>query len=174
MNQAHCLIVGRTLSGKSTAGKLLVRDYRNKGIYSIVLDPLNDPGWHEAGAELVTTDRHYFKDIVNQSERCALFIDEGGEMIGRYNEEMFFLATRARHFGHRSHFITQRAAQLSPTVRDQCSMLYAFSLSFNDCKVLANEWSKQELMKAAELPPGKCLKCPKHGKAEIITIFKGE
>lgn len=167
---AHVLIAGRSLSGKTTLARHLAQGYRNKGIKNIVLDPLGDPKWAEV-ADYVTTNPVEFRSVVSQSQSCCIFVDESGEVIGRYNSEFFFLATRARHAGHRSHFITQRPAQLSPTIRDQCSKMYLFGCGFNDSKVLADEWGKMELKEAHSLDQGEFFDVPRFGTVERKRIF---
>ena len=100
---AHVLIAGITESGKTTLARELVAHYRRAEIASLVLDPLGDPRWN---AEYQTTDEAAFLVTAKNSWQCALFIDESGEMVGRYKDSMFWLATQARHRAHRSHFIT--------------------------------------------------------------------
>ena len=91
----------------------------------MVLDPILDK-W---AADVLTADPEYFMELAMhpETECCALFIDESGEMIGQYNTEMFTLATRSRHKGHNTHLITQRANSLNPTVRTQCAYLFLFN-----------------------------------------------
>lgn len=72
-------------------------------------------------------------------------------MVGRYNEQMFWLATRARHNGHQSHFITQRIVQLNRTCRDQCTHMFCFRVSTLDAKSLAIDWSNDSLLEVASL-----------------------
>lgn len=146
---AHCGIVGQTLSGKSTLAMKLAEDYRKRGIDVLTLDPIGDPAWHNVST-YCTHNAAEFLEVVKQSRRCALMVDESGETVGRYNQEMFFLATRARHLGHRSHFITQRPQQINKTVRDQWSTMFLFAPSIDDCKVFANEWGKPELKNAVD------------------------
>lgn len=143
----HVLIAGMTESGKTRVAKKICSDYRRRGIKTIVLDPLHD-NWQ---ADLQTTDAAEFLDVVRRSRSCGVFIDESGEMIGRYNDEMFWLATRARHFGHNCHFIVQRPAQLSKTVRDQTKKLFLFNVSLDDAKIMANDWNKPALREAHTL-----------------------
>lgn len=163
----HVLIVGTTGSGKTTLATQLVRSYAARGVHSIVLDPMMDRRWR-AGTKWVTDDPATFQKWVGESRRCMVFIDESGEMVGQYRSEMFWLATRARHLGHLSHFLTQRPAQLSRTVRGQCSTLYAFAMSIPDAKSLADEWgrtpeARTALLEAGELQPGEFLKVPRFG-----------
>jgi hypothetical protein len=140
-----------TLSGKSTLGKRLVKEYRAQKIKTGVLDALGDPEWH---ADFQTSDPDEFLRMVWQSRQCAFFIDEAGEAVGHYNGAMRSTATRGRHWGHRFHYMSQRGAQIDRTVRDQCSSLFLFTTALEDCKIHANEWNKPELRTAHTLPQG--------------------
>lgn len=144
----HVLIVGITESGKTTLAQMLCRSYRKRGFRTIVLDPLRDPRWE---ADYSTTWGSEFLEAARLNRKCALFIDESGETIGRYNPEMLWLATRSRHYGHKSHFITQRAVQLNKTARDQCTTLFLFRVSMDDAKSLSNEFADDALKSATQL-----------------------
>lgn len=162
----HVLIAGITGCGKTTYGVDLVRVYKEKlGMESIVLDPIGDARWKQNGAALVFEDADKFVKAVNKSQNCMLFIDESGEMIGQYNKEMFFLATRARHMGHISHFMVQRPAQVSPTIRDQCTTLILFCVSSKDSKVMADEFPKaaNEILSAPAFDKGQYVVASKFG-----------
>lgn len=137
-----------TESGKTTLAKQLCWSYKRNKIKTIVLDPLLTPDWN---SDFQTVDKYEFLNIVKRSRQCAIFIDESGEMIGKYNDEMHWLATRGRHFGHNCHFIVQRIVQLNKTVRDQCAHLFCFSVSITDAKLLADDWGKLELRDANTL-----------------------
>lgn len=144
----HVLILGMTESGKTTLAKAMANQYKANGTPVIVCDPLHDPGWN---ADFVTGDAREFLAVAERNKSCALFLDESGETVGRYNDEMFWLATRARHYGHKSHFVTQRGMQLGKIVRDQCRHLFCFCVSFDDAKLLANEYNKPQLKEAHTL-----------------------
>lgn len=148
---AHILILGMTLSGKTTLAKKLAPVYRARGIKVGVLDPLGDPEWE---ADFRTTDPDDFLRAFWASRQCAWFVDESGDAVGKYDEAMIKTATRGRHWGHRMHYITQRGAQLSRTVRDQCSSLFLFTTSLDDSKIHANEWNKPQIKSAHTLRQG--------------------
>ena len=156
----HSLIVGQTGTGKTTLACRLVAEYARRGIHSVVLDPILDGRWP---TRWLTADPEEFTSWAATSRSCALWIDESGETIGQYHRELFWAATRARHLGHLSHFLTQRPAQLSPTVRNQCSRLYCFGLqSLNDCKSVAQDWgrtpeSQAAIFQLAAYPAGRFL-----------------
>lgn len=148
---AHVLILGMTLSGKTSVAKQLAQVYRAQGVKVGVLDPLGDPSWQ---ADYQTSDPDAFLRAFWDSRGCAWFIDESGDAVGKYDEAMQRTATRGRHWGHRVHYLTQRGAQLSRTVRDQCSTLFLFCTSLKDAKLHAEEWNKEELATAHTLQQG--------------------
>lgn len=153
---AHVLTVGTTLCGKTTLNKRLAHALKAQGIGILVLDELKDPEWH---ADFQTSDPDEFLRVVWDSEQCACFIDEAGDAVGRYNDAMRKTATRGRHFGHRFFYITQRSADLGKTVRDQCTTLYLFRSSLDDCKLHAKEWTYPDLVLGSQLGQGEYLTC---------------
>jgi len=164
----HAIILGMTESGKTTLAKRLATQYKKNDIGVIVCDPLNDPGWD---ADYQTTDSVEFLRVVRGSRSCAVFIDESGEVVGKYNDDMFWLATRGRHYGHNCHFITQRGAQLAKTVRDQAGRLYLFNCSLDDAKILSNEWNRPELKEANTLRQGEFFSVSRFGPIEKHKLF---
>ena len=164
---AHVLIAGMTMSGKTTLATRLAHQYKVRGVEPIILDPMRDPRWP---SEYLFTDSRQFLELCAKSTHCALFLDESGDTIGRYNDEMFWLATKARHYGHRSHFICQRPSQLSPTVRTQCSYMYLFNVGISDAKILADEWGKPELREANTLGRGEYFAVERFGPLQRSKI----
>lgn len=160
---AHSLIVGMTESGKSTLGKKLSQLQRAAGFGIIVLDPMNDPGWD---ADYRSGDPGEFLARVWDSERCHVFVDEAGDAIGRYDATMQQLATKGRHWGHSCYFLTQRAAQLAFTVRAQCRHVFVFTSAKEDCKILAAEFNKPELLEANSLAQGEFIHAQRYGNIE--------
>jgi hypothetical protein len=148
---AHVLLLGMTLSGKTHKAKALSHDYKNAGVGVLVLDPLRDPGW---SADFITDDPDEFLNVYWNSRGCMAFMDEGGESVGRYDVTMQKTATRGRHWGHTNHYIAQRATQLAPLVRDQCTRLFLFCSSTKDGEVLAREWNRPELEGCSQLKQG--------------------
>lgn len=167
----HVLIIGMTESGKTTLAKSMCAHYKAHGIATCVLDPLADPEWN---SDFQTTDKAEFLDRVKKSRQCALFIDESGEMVGRYDAEMFWCATQARHWGHRTHFITQRAAQLSPTVRHQCTKLFVFRVGVKDAETLAEEFGQDSVLEAGRLPQFEFLAVSRFGNTERLRLEIGK
>jgi len=142
-----------TLSGKTNLAKRLASEYKRQGVPVVVLDPLNDPEW---ACDFLTRDADQFMNVARGSRQCALFIDETGDALGKFDTSRDWLATRARHYGHKSHFITQRPAQMSRTVWTQCTELFLFNISEYDAKLLANEFNQPDLKRADSLGPYEC------------------
>jgi hypothetical protein len=143
-----------TESGKSTLAKRLSADAKKRGIGVIVLDPINDPDWH---ADFKTENPDEFLEILWKSQNCAVFIDEAGDSVGRYDTAMIQTATKGRHWGHNVHFISQRHAQLSVTVRDQCRYIGLFRCALDDAKIHARQWAEPGLLEAHNLGQGEFL-----------------
>lgn len=142
--------------------------YRKNGVETIVLDPMNDPEW---AASFKTTDPDKFLTMVWDSRQCAVFIDEAGKAIGRFNNVMNELATQGRHWGHNVHFITQGGTQLAPIIRNQCSQLFIFTTAKTDCKVHANEWNASELENASLLKVGEYYHATRYGECTKHSLF---
>lgn len=139
---AHILILGQTLSGKSTLAKRLAQSYKNQGIAVLVHDPVGDPEWQ---ADYRSANAEEFFKIYNDSRRCAVFFDEAGETCEEFRHEITKTATRGRHRGHRNHYIAQRGTLILRTVRDQCSGLFLFNTGLEDCKVHSAEWNAPDI-----------------------------
>lgn len=139
---AHILILGQTLSGKTTLAKRLAQSYKDKGIAVLVHDPVNDPEWP---ADYRTAKADEFFKVYNESRRCAVFFDEAGDTCDEFKTEITKTATRGRHRGHRNHYIAQRGTMILRTIRDQCSTLFLFNSGLEDCKIHAAEWNAPEI-----------------------------
>lgn len=166
----HTLILGMTESGKTTLGKRLSGGYGAHRIPRIVLDPLCDPGWQ---ADYQTSAPEDFLSVLWRSQSCAVFIDEAGDSVGRYDVAMQQCATRARHWGHNVHFLCQRATQVAVIVRDQCSHLFLFRVSAKDADILAAEWSAPDLAMASSLERGEFIHVSRFGACERGRVFNG-
>ena len=138
----HALILGQTLSGKSTLAKRLAAGYRQQGVGVIVHDPVNDPEWD---CDFRSSDFGEVLRVYKESRRCAVFFDEAGDTCSDYAHQITRTATRGRHLGHRNHYIAQRGTLILRTIRDQCSTLFLFSSGLEDCKIHAAEWNAPEI-----------------------------
>lgn len=144
----HSLICGMTTSGKSAIAKLLADRWRKAGMTIAVLDPMRSPDWR---ADFLTPDPERFLLYAKSRTNCALFVDEGAAVLERaadYN----WLTTRARHWGHEAHIISQRPQDLTPQIRGNCESLWLFRIDPSACKLLAAEWGEPDLIQAAKNP----------------------
>ncbi len=173
----HTLIVGITESGKTTLAKKLSKKFVSEGFNVIVLTSVFDE-W-PVGV-IVYDDQEKFLKAFWASKRCVVFIDEGGETIGRFNKSMEQTATKGRHYGHTCFFMGQRATLINATVRGQCSQLFCFSQGSKDAELLAEEWNQPELKEAPLLRRGECFVVRRFGEngkryiAKLDAFKEGE
>jgi len=166
---AHSLILGMTESGKTTLAKKLAAHYKANGIGVLVLDPLSDPEWQ---ADYKTSNPDDFLRVFWESRQCAVFIDEAGESVGRFDDAMIRTATKGRHWGHACHYISQRGAMLSKTVRGQCRHLFMFCMALDDGKEMAKEYNCPELMQCVNLEQGGYYHIARFGTLTRSNIFQ--
>lgn len=144
-----------TESGKTTLARKLAQMYKDKKIPVLVLDPYKSKRW---GADYVTDCPSVFVQVVKRSMKCALFVDEVGHFIDEgFVSDLRWIATNSRHYGHNAHFISQRATQIPPTIRNQCSNLFLFKQSYSDTKQLSQDFASDDLLTAHELKKGQYL-----------------
>ena len=153
-----------TESGKTTLAKAIAKaqiDSKERGV--IVLDPLGSK-W---ACDYQTQSATEFLRAVWANVDCDVFIDEAGSAIGHYNRLMEELATQGRHYavrngvyggGHNCYFICQRAKMISPTVRTQCRVLFAFHQAREDAEILAREYGYEVLLSCPDLAQGEYFK----------------
>jgi len=170
----HSLITGITGTGKSTFGKILACQYKQAGKNVLVLDPFykdgdtTNAGWD---CDFITADPQQFLQIVFANKNCVIFIDESGQVIGRWGGVMNNIATQGRHNGHKIYFITQRPKQIDINSRTQCTRLFTFRLSLDDAKMLAREFADPLLENACELNIGEFICYTGIGKTTVSRIF---
>jgi len=142
-----------TESGKTTLARERIAPlYRVKKVPVLVLDPYRSKKWK---ADFITDSPAQFVEVVKGSRSCALFVDEAGNFIDEgYVSELRWLATNSRHYGHNCHFISQRAVQIPPTIRGQCSNLFLFRQSFSDARELSKDFVSDDILTANELKRG--------------------
>lgn len=166
---SHCLIIGQTESGKSTLARKLAVEYGSRGIPSLIYDPIGEDAWKHLGE--THSDMEGYIAKAKSVQRHALFIDEAAIAYQENGRKMDILATTIRQWGHRSHFICQRFVGISPTMRNQCTFLYAFNISVKDGKDLADDWNEPQLMECHKLRKGEYIALRRLGKPEHRAVF---
>lgn len=147
--EAHILVAGQTLSGKSFLAKTLARQYKKKGVKIAVLDPLAEPDWE---ADFQTTNQAELLEYLKKNRKHFVVIDEGGQSIGRYNKAMEWVTTTSRHWGHRCAIVTHSPKQIPTTIRSQCTTVYLFRVTPPNSKVMFEEYGAEEFKEAHTLP----------------------
>lgn len=168
----HILITGQTESGKSTTAKRLIKDvYLPAGRNVFVLDCMGDPFFLEH-ADFCTDSPADFLRVLKTNPNAAVFIDEGGETIGRYNTAMEKLATQYRQLGHNCHFISQAPVQMPYVIRRQCTGIFLFASCHEDALRLSKDFNCPELTKAPALAQGQYLFKTRFGPLVEGNIFE--
>lgn len=149
----HTLITGTTGSGKSSLAKMIAKGLQKRGHNCLVLDPMQSLDWGsqsvsaKSNTTIIYKDSATFLSTVKESKDAFIFVDEAGTEIGRYNNEMDWLATTGRHFGHQSTFICHRVTQLSPVLRSNCSKCYLFATDQKSMEVMSLEFNQKSIEK---------------------------
>lgn len=136
----HGALIGMTGSGKTFLGKLMAEAYIRAGRFVLVFDPIgNDWPGH-----FVTDNIGLLVEEAKNQKCCAIFVDESSDCSKHPDFEWIF--TKARNWGHESHFISQRHTQVPPIIREQVERLYLFRVS----KKSANSWAEEFAMPEIE------------------------
>jgi hypothetical protein len=162
-----------TESGKTSLAKVIAGHIKSSGYPVIVLDPLNDPGWP---CDWQTDDPEEFLAVVKSNTGLLCIVDEAGESMGysSYDKQRHWMATRARHYGHTSLFLAQRAQMVARTVRDQCGVAYLFRMGVDDGKILASDFGYQELKEINKLSQFEYFKVGRFTGIEKYRIDVGQ
>lgn len=147
---AHVLVVGCTMSGKSTYAKWVCAGLKKKGIRTLVCNPYFDPEWD---CETQFHNAHDLLQVARAEKSCAIFLEEAGDTLKR---ELCFnwFTCRARHWGHKVWVITQRLQDLNPALRNNCTEAVVFASRQDDCDTLASEYREPLLRDVEKFPKG--------------------
>lgn len=144
------IIVGISGCGKTLIAMRIAEHFFRCGRPVVVFDPFIKPGkWK---ADFVTDSIEVLYNISQHpdNKEMVFVIDEAGEFFARdrkYNR----IATLTRQKGHDVYFVAQRALQLQPAVRSNCSEMYVFRQSLPDAKTLAEETACDKLLECKDL-----------------------
>lgn len=165
----HSLIVGVTLSGKTTLAKMIAKGLKDRGHKIAILDPMKDREWIEI-ADFSTHNPDAFLAYAKRTKSHFLFVDESGTAIGRYNRAMDWLTTTGRHLGHSVTLICHRTTNLAPTIRDNCTTVYVFAVSEEDSIALAKAYREPSLRNVAKFRQGQFYKVGQFCETQIGVI----
>lgn len=165
----HTLIVGKTMSGKTTLAKKLVNGASSEGVPLLVLTPFaEDATWQ---ADFVTDDPEKFLKMVFNTTRCQVVIDEAGETIGQFDKSMNKIATRGRHYGHQAFFIAQRPTMINVNTRTQCTNCFCFMQWGTESKELVKDFADALFVEAPNLKQGECIAKVGYKPAFKLNVF---
>lgn len=147
----RALVLGRSDYGKSFLVKIFLRDAKERGVPTGVLDILAEDDWD---VDFQTDDPEHFLAVFWDSEGAVWAVDEGGEVAGRASESMKWTATRGKHNGHSVYYLAHRLNVLDTTLRAQCTSIFLFASSGKDARDLADEFGDDRLAQASSLDIG--------------------
>ena len=148
----HRAIIGQTGSGKTFAAQQTARAYRAAGIGSLVLHKPREP-WPAECVSWQTADPARFLRMFWASRQCAAFMELADADVDKFDERFHRCFTQGRHEGHRCFYISQRAGQVHPNIRENCESLCLFSVGMKAAKLWAEEFNDPELLGAVQLQP---------------------
>ena len=139
----HRLIVGKTLSGKTTLAQILAYKHHRRGEAVFILDAQESPNWF-CDRQFGRGEFHQFINFLLDSgahSGGAAFIDEAGlEEADLRRIQNNRLIIDARHRGVALYFIAHGIKQMPPIIRRNVTTLYAFQLSPDDATEAARTW----------------------------------
>lgn len=133
-----------------------------------------DPFGYDWNADWTTDDIDEFVKVARDNEGCLLVVDEAGEAIGNTMpfkvRHRLWLATGARHKGHASIFIAQRAPMLSPSIVRNCEIAWIFRQHRDDLKELTRTFTNDGIMEATKLDRYQCIFADNFGHWRFLDL----
>lgn len=154
---AHKLVVGQTLSGKSTLVKAMAAEAIKRGIVLVVYDPTLSPEWP---TEFVTDDEETFYEMLRavhaEGSQALCVVDEADTLLSMSHRHNWWMFQRGRHFAFEFVAITQRPQLVAPSIRSNAPELFIFQTGKNDAAFLGEDYGV-DLSAAPELVQGSFL-----------------
>lgn len=170
----HGAYLGMTTSGKTFAAQQEALDFHWQGIGLLILHKPRERWPLPAGPKIWQTDNpdDYLR-MFWASRGCACFMELADADVEAADTRFHRCFTQGRHEGHRCYFLSQRAAQVHPNIRENCVSLHLFAVSSRAAKLWAEEFADDALLGAAEINPQDHLfyHIPARGtKARLVTL----
>ncbi len=73
--------------------------------------------------------------------------------VDKWDARFHLCFTQGRHEGHRCFYISQRAGQVHPNIRENCESLCLFAVGMKAAKLWAEEFNDPALLGAVQLLP---------------------
>ncbi|MBW7895160.1 MAG: hypothetical protein H3C27_08600 [Opitutaceae bacterium] len=148
----HRAIIGQTGSGKTHCARATAKTYRAAGTHTLVLHKPREV-WPADCASWQTDDPARFLRMFWASRGCACFMELADADVSKWDTEFHRCFTQGRHEGHRCYYLSQRAAQVHPNIRENCESLCLFSVGRKAAKLWAEEFNDDALLGAVHLQP---------------------
>lgn len=147
----HGTIAGMTMSGKTFLAQRLAAKFKRSRIQTLIL---RRPGeaWPADAVSWSTEDPDAFLAMFGRARGCACFLELADADVGHTDKRFHACFSKGRHLGHRCYFLSQRAAQVHPTIRENCTELYLFTSGAKGAAIWAEEFADDAILKAATLP----------------------
>jgi len=180
----HIAICGGSTCGKSTLGKVLAQQFLRKNHAVYVLAARSEK-WPCSKLCLsmdelwswVSAQRKANRKRIEQGQKpikIAVFIDDAGQTIDKYDKRFNYFATDARHDYIRSIFLIHAGPQILPVVRNCVETLYLFRCATSVAKLWYDQFVHRELLEVSEsLDKYQYLWVPKFGKPEPRMLDLG-
>ncbi|MDR1280456.1 MAG: ATP-binding protein [Opitutaceae bacterium] len=166
----HRAIIGGTGSGKTTYARALAREFRRRGIGTLVLHKPREP-WPAPCISWQTSDPGEYQRMFWASKRCACFMELADAAVDKYDARFHKCFTEGRHEGHRCFYISQYGPQVHPLIRMNCTSLALFATNRMAAKTWAEEFNDDTLLRACQLPPHLFMAKPsRYEPARVIRI----
>lgn len=167
----HWAVLGVSGCGKSRLLKqVIIPTWRRAGVPVAVLDPLEAPDWH---ADMQDSDPARFMNRVKKSSRIVVVIDEVAQVCAEHRHRIMveWAATVARNRGILSYFLAQRAMQVHPNIRNQCTNGIIFNQPMADLEEVSKLLNQPDVMQAANFPKGIAALVRPFEKMTKIKVF---
>ncbi len=148
----HRAVIGQTGSGKTFAAQQMARDFRRRGVGVLGLHKPREP-WPADCVSWQTADADEYLRMFWAARGCACFMELADADVEKSDDRFHRCFTQGRHEGHRCFYLSQRAAQVHPNIRENCESLCLFSVGMKGAKLWAEEFNDVALLGAASLDP---------------------
>lgn len=150
----HVFFCGTTGSGKTFRANLLSEAALARGRHVLYFDTNKN----EFACSFRTRDMARLLDVAKRAWNCLIVIDDAQKVLTNQAQDKpwEWFVTEARHRGHQTMILAQRATCIPPIYRENTRYLYLYRVNPDTASVWAEEFGDPELNKASSLEPCFC------------------
>jgi DNA helicase HerA-like ATPase len=156
----HVIIVGSTMSGKTTLARQISRELVKHKQMVIVYDPMHTAtaggDWGDVNSPFlkIYDDEEEWHNAVWESQiesGTYVFVDEAADIFNHQKLDYQWMLRKGRHAPHSlvMHLITQRPKMVPPNIRTQMGHAYMFMLAPDDREELGKDLGQAGMGKIA-------------------------